>query len=318
MEKLYSQAKKRQAVIILPEPEDPRVLQAAALIEKRGLAKLILLGDEKKIKQQLAKKRLKLKAQILNYATYARAEHLAREMVMLRRHKGLVLDEARSILTKDTKYFAAMLVQQGLADGYVSGSMSPTAATIRPALQLIKAENDFASSHFLMLQKNKQYLFADCAFNVDPTAEQLALIAKQSAESAKLYGLSPKIAFLSFSTKGSGAGDSVEKVKTAVALAKQKLAVPVDGELQFDAAFVPEVAKLKAKGSNVAGKANIFLFPDLDAGNIAYKIAQRLGGCQAIGPIVQGLKKPANDLSRGCSVQDIVDVVAITAVQAKR
>lgn len=319
MDRLYSQAKRRQATIILPEPEDPRVLDAAAIIERKGYANLILIGEEKRVRQLLAKKRLKLKAQILDYATYPKAEHLAREMVMLRRHKGLVLDEARSLLSKDTKYFAAMLVHQGVADGYVSGSSSPSANTMRPALQIIKTHTGYASSHFLMIHKGKPLIFADCAFNISPTAEQLALIAEESVASAKLYGIQPRVAFLNFSTKGSsGHVTSVRRIEHAVALAKAKLKCPVDGELQFDAAFVPEVAKLKAKGSNVAGKATIFIFPDLDSGNIGYKIAQRMGCCQAIGPILQGLKKPANDLSRGCSVQDIVDVVAVTACQAPK
>ncbi len=314
---VYAAAKRRQATIILAEAEDPRVLDAAAIIEKKCLARLILLGDEKKVRQALKRRKLKLKAGILSYANHPKAEHLAREMVMLRRHKGLILDEAKTALTKDTKTFAAMLVQQGYADGYVAGSLCPTADTIRPALQLIGAANGFASSYFVMLHRKQPLFFADCAFNVEPTAEQLARIAVDTAKSAEHYGVNPKVAFLSFSTRGSGRGASADKMRQALALA-QKLApsVPMDGELQFDAAFVPDVAKRKAKGSDVAGKANVFIFPDLDSGNIAYKIAERMGGCQAIGPVVQGLKKPVNDLSRGCSVKDIVDVVAITASHA--
>ena len=319
MERVYREAKRRQATVILAEAQDPRVLKAAAIIEKQGLAKLILLGDERVVRRQLTRLKLKVRAQLLSFDAYPKAEQLAREMVLLRRHKGLVLDEARSLLQQDTRYFAAMLVKLGVADGYVSGSVCTTAQTIRPALQLIRARNDFASSHFLMLHKGRPLLFADCAFNVDPTAEQLAEIGVQAAQAAKGYGFKPVVAFLSFSTKGSGAGASAEKVRQAAELAKQRLkGVPVDGELQFDAAFVPEVGRMKAKGSPVAGKANILIFPNLDSGNICYKVAQRMAGATAIGPISQGLNSPVNDLSRGCSVQDIVDVVAITATQVER
>jgi len=319
MERVYREAKRRDATIILAEAEDPRILKAAAIIEKQRLAKLILLGDEKKIRRLLARLRLRLKAQLLSFENYPRAEQLSREMVLLRRHKGLVLDEARTILSGDTKYFAAMLVKMGVAQGYVSGNRCPTAETIRPALQLLQAHTGFASSYFVMLHKGKAFLFADCALNVEPTAEQLAEIGVQTAQSAKLYGIQPRVAFLSFSTRGSAQHERVEKVKQAVQLAKERLrGVPVDGELQFDAAFDPGVGRIKAKGSPVAGKATVFVFPGLESGNIGYKICQRMAGATAIGPIVQGLKAPANDLSRGCSVQDIIDVVAITAMQVGR
>ncbi len=322
MERIYAVARRRQATVVLPEPEDPRILKAAAIVEKQGLAKLLLLGDPKRVLAAQKRLRLRLKAPLHDFVSHPAGERLAKEMVMLRRHKGLVLDEARSLLKSDTKSLAAMLVQQGLADGYVSGSMTPTASTIKPALQLIGAPRGFASSFFLLRRvlkrKEELLLFADCALNPDPTAEQLALIAVDSVRSARLFGLSPRVAFLSFSTKGSAAHEDVTKIRLATELAQRRLRdVPVDGELQFDAAYVPEVGKRKAPGSPVAGKATIFLFPDLNSGNIAYKVAERLGGFQAVGPLLQGLKRPVNDLSRGCTVQDIVDVIAVTAAQAE-
>lgn len=320
MQRVYAAAKRKQATIVLAEAEDERVIKAAAAIEKQELVKLILLGDPKKVAALQKRLKVKLKAQTMCFATYPDAERLAKRMVALRRRKGLVLDEARHLLETSTTYFAAMLVAEGAADGYVSGNLCPTAETVRPALQLLGTESGYASSHFLMLRtragKEEALLYADCALNPDPRAEELSLIAAQTAKSAQLYGLKPKVAFLSFSTKGSALHDRVTKVQLAVKLAKQHLSIPVDGELQFDAAYVADVAKRKASGSKVAGKANTFIFPSLEAGNIAYKITERLAGFQAVGPVLQGLKRPANDLSRGCSVQDIVDVVAITAAQS--
>lgn len=313
LERVYAAAKRQKATIILAEAEDARVLDAAQIIERQGLANLILLGDEKRLRQMLRRK--KLKARILNYALYERSEQLAKRMVMLRMRHGLVLNEARQLLKSDTKYFAAMLVKTGVADGYVAGNRCPTASTIRPALQLIGAKSGFASSYFLMLGK-QPLIFADCGLNITPSVEELAKIGVQSATSAQRFGIKPRVAFLSFSTHGSAKHPLVDKMCEAAKLAKKRLpGIPVDGELQFDAAYVPAVAKRKAPESPVKGKANVFIFPSLESGNIAYKLVERLAGYQAIGPLMQGLKKPVHDLSRGCSTQDIVDVVAITAAE---
>lgn len=320
LERVYAAAKRKKATIILAEAEDPRVLEAAKKIERLKFCELILLGDEKRIASLLKRRKMKLKAEVLNYELYEKSERLAKELALLRRKKGMTLPEAERLLRQDSKYFAAMLVRKGVADAYVSGNQCATSETIRPALQIIGARNGFASSYFLMRRKRQGkeevLFFADCGFNIDPSAEELALIAEQTAESAQRYRVKPKVAFLSFSTKGSAFHERATKVLLSAKLAKRRMkGIPVDGELQFDAAYVPGVAKRKAPGSPVAGKANIFIFPDLDAGNIAYKIAERLGGYQAIGPLLQGFKKPVNDLSRGCQVQDIVDAVAITAMQ---
>jgi len=319
LQRVYAAAKRQKATIVLAEAEDARVLDAAKIIEQQGLARLILLGDEKRLRTMLRRKKLRLKARILNYDLYERSEQLAKKMVLLRMRHGLVLNEARHLLKTNMKYFAAMLVKAGVADGYVAGNQCPTALTIRPALQLIGATSGFASSYFLMLYKKKPLLFADCALNVEPTAEQLAEIGVQSARSAQIFKIKPKVAFLSFSTHGSASHERVEKVRKAAQLAKKRLPdMLVDGELQFDAAWLPDVARRKAPDSPLKGQANVFIFPNLEAGNIAYKIAERMAQEEAIGPIIQGLKRPVNDLSRGCSTDDIVDVVAITAMEKKR
>lgn len=319
IEWVYREAKKHPSVLVLAEAEDPRVLEAAAKIERNGISDLILVGDPKRIRSLLARRKLKVKAPVISYDTYAKSERLAKELVLLRRHKGMVLDEARRLLQTDSKYLAAMLVATGEADGYVAGNRCPTADTLRPALQLIGTKSGFASSFFIMLFKGKPLVFADCGLNIEPTAEQLAEVGIQSARSAKLYGIAPRVAFLSFSTHGSANHPRVERVRAAARIAKRRLpGIPVDGELQFDAAFVPEVARIKAPQSPLKGKATVFIFPDLDSGNIAYKIGQRMAGEEAIGPIIQGLKRPVNDLSRGCSVEDIVDVVAITSMEVNK
>ncbi len=312
--RLHDAARKARATIILAEPEDDRVLEAAGLIERRRLAKLLLLGDERVSSRA---RRRGLKAAVLNPATHPRRERYAKELVLLRRHRGLILEGARELLNQKA-YFSAMLVRHGEADGFIAGSLTPSALTLRAALHVIGTREGFASSYFIILHEGRPYFFADCAFNIEPTPEQLALIARQTARSAREYGLSPRVAFLSFSTHGSARHERVERVRIAVRIARRRLRAPLDGELQFDAAFDPGVARRKAPGSSVAGRANVFIFPDLDSANIAYKIAERMGGAEAIGPVIQGLRRPANDLSRGCTVREIVDLVAITAFQAGR
>lgn len=222
---------------------------------------------------------------------------------------------AKIIILEDGPQKAAEMVAAGEADGYVAGNISATADVLRPAIKVI-GTTGFASSCMIMVKDDTQLFFSDCAFNINPNAEQLAQIAIDTAATAQSYGVEPRVAFLSFSTKGSAKSPEVEKVQEAVKIAKEK-GLDCDGELQFDTAFVPDVAKKKAPDSPLKGNANVFIFPDLNSGNIGYKIAQRLGGFQAIGGVLQGFKKPVNDLSRGCSVQDIVDIVAITAMQAR-
>ncbi len=317
LDRIHVAAAKARATIILAEAEDDRVLSAARVIERKGLAKLILLGDEGRIRRRCRRLGIALEAAVMSYASHPGKERLARTLAELRRHKGLSIAAARRLLATDTKYFAAMLVKTGEADGYVAGNECTTAETLRPALQLFGATEGFASSYFLMLCGEQPLLFADCALNISPDARQLAEIGVQSARSARRYAIRPRVAFLSFSTKGSAEHERAAMVREAARLAKRRLPhVPVDGELQFDAAWVPDVARRKAPRSPLKGRANVLIFPSLEAGNIAYKIAARMAGEEAIGPIIQGLRKPVNDLSRGCTVQEIVDVVAITAMDS--
>ena len=244
------------------------------------------------------------------------------EMVaaLVERRKGKMSEEdARKVLVEDVNYFGVMLVYLGLVDGMVSGAIHSTASTVRPALQIIKTRPNVTrtSGAFLMVRGTERYLFGDCAININPDAEALAEIAINSAITAKMFGIEPKIAMLSYSTKGSGFGESVDKVVEATKIAHDlRPDLEIDGELQFDAAFVPETAALKAPGSTVAGQANVFIFPGIEAGNIGYKMAERLGGFAAVGPVLQGLNKPVNDLSRGCNADDVYKLTLITAAQA--
>ena len=236
-----------------------------------------------------------------------------------RRNGKMTEEEARQILKDDVNYFGVMLVHMGIVDGMVSGAIHSTAATVRPALQIIKTRPNVSrtSGAFLMVRGSDRYLFGDCAININPDAEGLAEIAINSAITAKMFGIDPKIAMLSYSTKGSGFGESVDKVVAATKIAHElRPDLEIDGELQFDAAFVPETAALKALGSKVAGQANVFIFPGIEAGNIGYKMAERLGGFAAVGPVLQGLNKPVNDLSRGCNADDVYKLTLITAAQA--
>ncbi|HER5268126.1 TPA: phosphate acetyltransferase [Streptococcus pyogenes MGAS15045] len=306
--------------IVFPEGNDERVVRAAARLKFEGLLEPIILGQSEEVRNLLTK--LGFADQdytIINPNEYADFDKMKEAFVDIRKGKA-TLEDADKML-RDVNYFGVMLVKMGLADGMVSGAIHSTADTVRPALQIIKTKPGISrtSGVFLMNRENtsERYVFADCAINIDPTAQELAEIAVNTAETAKIFDIDPKIAMLSFSTKGSGKAPQVDKVREATEIAKGlNPDLALDGELQFDAAFVPETAAIKAPDSAVAGQANTFIFPDLQSGNIGYKIAQRLGMFDAIGPILQGLNKPVNDLSRGSSAEDIYKLAMITAAQA--
>ncbi|SKA92282.1 phosphate acetyltransferase [Caloramator quimbayensis] len=327
MEKIWSKAKSDLKVIALPEGSEPRTLRAAEIIKKEGLAEIILLGDESEIKNAAQKEGANIEGiKIIDPKTSEKSEFYAQQLYELRKSKGMTIEKAREMIL-DTMYFGAMMVKLKDADGMVSGAVHSTGDLLRPGMQIIKTAPGISivSSVFVMEVPNEAYgekglfVFGDCAVNPNPTASELASIAVTSARTAKvLCGIEPKVAMLSFSTKGSAKHELVDKVVEATKLAKEMAPdIMIDGELQLDAAIVPKVASLKAPGSDVAGKANVLIFPDLQAGNIGYKLVQRLANAEAIGPICQGFAAPINDLSRGCSVEDIVNVVAITAVQAQ-
>lgn len=306
--------------IVLPEPEDDRILTAASQLLKQKVAEVILVGDEAAILDQARSLGLDLPGvRVVSTQDSELVNKYAAELAKLRAAKGMTLEQAEKIVADET-YFATMMVQMGDADGMVSGATHTTADTIRPAFQIIKTApgTSLVSSAFIMLFSNKPMVFGDCAVVVSPTAEQLAQIAVSTARTAQAFGIDPKVAMLSYSTKGSGSGPSVDTVAEATALAHQAAPeLAIDGPLQFDAAVDQKTGGQKAPDSAVAGQANVLIFPDLNAGNIAYKTAQRTAGAIAVGPILQGLRKPVNDLSRGATVADIVNTVAITAVQAQ-
>lgn len=312
--------------IVLPEGEEPRTIKAACIISKKKIAKVILLGDEDKIKQICSKEDLE-NIKIISPINSFRLMEYANILYEMRKSKGMTKEEAVKTASNPL-YFGAIMTKLGEADGMVAGAINSTGNVLRPGLQVIKTAKGIntVSSCFLMSfegtshKDNDVMIFGDCAVNPNPTAEQLCDIAISSTESAmRLAGISdPKVAMLSFSTKGSAKHENVDKVVEATKMIKTKLPeLKVDGDLQVDAALVPDVAKLKAPDSCLGGMANVLIFPDLQSGNIGYKLVQRLAGAEAIGPICQGFLKPINDLSRGCSVEDIVAVVAITAVQSQ-
>ena len=325
IDKIKAKAKSDVKHIVLPEGEEVRNVQAASMIVKEGLAKLTLLGNPDKVKEVAAGANLD-GIEIIDPATSDKCAGYAAALYELRKAKGMTEEQAAT-LVKDPMYYGIMMVKLGDADGLVSGAIHSTGDMLRPALQVIKTKPGMktVSSCFLMECPNKNYgdngvmIFADCAVIPNPTAEELANIALGAADSArKLAGMEPRVAMLSFSTKGSAKHDNVTKVQEATRLAKEMdPELMLDGELQLDAAIVESVGQLKAPGSEVAGKANTLVFPDLQAGNIGYKLVQRLAGAEAYGPILQGIAKPCNDLSRGCSAEDIVATVAITAAQAQ-
>lgn len=319
--RLLEQARSDRRHIVLPEGTDDRILHAAGRLMRREVAKLTILGDEESVRARADELGIDLgDTTILDPATSKHHERFAKKYAKLRKHKGVTLEQAREKVT-DISYFGTMMVLEGMADGMVSGAAHTTAHTIRPSLEVIKTKPgvNTVSSVFFMCLADHVLAFADCAVVPDPTAAQLADIAVSSAETASQFGISPRVAMLSYSTGDSGSGEDVEKVREGTAAADKTLTdIPVEGPIQFDAAVDPVVAQKKAPKSEVAGKATVLIFPDLNTGNNTYKAVQRTAGAVAIGPVLQGLNKPINDLSRGALVEDIVNTVAITAIQAQK
>lgn len=327
VETMKEKAKQNIKTILLPESEDVRVIQAAADVEEEGFAKAVLIGNEENVKQIALDNNIDVsKVTIINPLKSEKFGEYSNKFYELRKAKGMTPEKAKEIM-KEPIYFGTMMVKVGDADGIVSGACHPTAHTLRPALQILKTApgTKLASAFFLMVTKCPEYgedgvfIFADSGMNEYPDADGLSEIAISSAKSFKqLVGKEPRVAMLSYSTYGSASSPLTEKVIEATRILKEKAPdLLCDGELQLDAAIIPEVAERKAPGSPIAGKANVLIFPDLDAGNIGYKLVQRFGRAEAYGPLCQGIAKAVNDLSRGCSSDDIVGVVAITSVQAQ-
>ncbi len=320
IEEIKTKAAKKKKIIILPESHDERVLKAAEILLKENITSVITLGNENKINNDIKKLGLSMSGlRVIDPEKSDKLSDFTNIYFNLRRKKGITIEEARQTMKRDL-FFSAMMLNESLADGSVAGSFASTADVLKAGIQCIGMTEGISvvSSFFLMVLPEKTYSFADCAVVPSPDPEQLADIAVSAADNhKKLTGDEPYIAMLSFSTKGSAKHESIDKVLQAMVIVKRKRPdLNIDGELQFDAAIVDSIGKRKSPGSSVAGRANVLIFPDLNAGNIGYKIAERLGGAAAIGPIVQGLKKPFFDLSRGCSVEDIVNTAAIAALMS--
>lgn len=319
LSRMKATAKADKKTVVLPEGEDQRTIDAAKIIVEEDLANLVILGDPEKIDVP--------GVTVIDPKCGPKHEEYAQKFAELRAKKGVTIEQARAQMN-DATYYGTMMVKMGDADGLVSGACHSTADTLRPALQILKTApgTKLVSAFFIMCTQTPQFgtdgtlIFADCGLNINPTSDELSEIAIASAKSWQTFmgGAEPHVALLSYSTMGSAGGEVAKKVQEAVAFCKDKAPeLAIDGDLQLDAAIVPTVAQLKAPGSPIAGKANVLVFPDLEAGNIGYKLVQRFAGADAYGPILQGIAKPVNDLSRGCSAEDIVGVVAITAVQAQ-
>jgi len=326
LETIKARAKADKKTIVMPESFEKRTLDAAAVVLKEGIANVILVGNKDEIVKKAEGADISA-ASFIDPANYDKFGELVDTFVQLRKAKGMTEEKAKEILIKDPLYFGVLLVKCGIADGMVAGAINATANVLRPSLQILKTApgTKIVSAFFVMIVPNCDlgadgtFVFSDCGLEQNPTPEKLAAIAQSSAKSFKmLVGEEPIVAMLSHSTKGSASHADVDKVVEATKIAKKENPdLKLDGEFQLDAAIIPSVGELKAPGSDVAGKANVLIFPDLDAGNIGYKLVQRLAKAEAYGPITQGIAKPVNDLSRGCVADDIVGVVAITAVQAQ-
>lgn len=325
---MKEKARKDIKNIVLPEADDVRVLKATEMVLNEGFANIMLIGDTDEIKNLAKENNINIDGvQIINPLTSTKLRKYSDDLYELRKAKGMTIEQAQELLKTNSRYFATMMVKSGDADGFVSGANHPTSDTLRPALQILKTapNTKLVSAFFVMLVpecdygENGIFVFADCGLNEYPDAEALSEIAISSAESFKeLVGKEPKVAMLSYSTMGSAHSPLTEKVVEATKLLKSKKPDLIcDGEIQLDAAIIPEIAERKAPNSPLKGESNILIFPDLDAGNIGYKLTQRFGKAEAYGPLCQGISKAVNDLSRGCSSSDIAGVVAITAVQAQ-
>jgi phosphate acetyltransferase len=315
---LTDKIKGKELKIVFPEGTDERILRAASRLASDGVLTPIVIGNVEEVQAAAANSGVKLDGcELVDPEAFAGMDDLVKSFV--ERRKGKATEEDAKKILLDGNYFGTMLVYTGQAHGLVSGAAHSTADTVRPALQIIKTKEGVrkTSGVFIMVREEEKYVFADCAINISPDSQDLAEIAVESAKTAEMFDIDAKVAMLSFSTKGSAKSAETEKVVQAVTLAKEKSPeLTVDGEFQFDAAFVPSVAEKKAPGADIQGNANVFVFPSLEAGNIGYKIAQRLGNFEAVGPILQGLNAPVNDLSRGCNEEDVYKLALITAAQA--
>lgn len=329
IEALKEIAKKVPKKIMLPEGNEPRILKAASILVSQNIAQVILIGNEDEIKKKAREHSVSLKKiQIIDSEKYPKREELIDTFYNLRKHKGITKNDARGAVLGNRIYFGALLVRTGVADGFVAGASHTTSNVARAAIYCLGVDKNIGvmSSSFVIELENSTYgdnglfIFADCGIVPDPTPERLAAIAiSSSGLHVELFKQKPRVALLSYSTKGSAKGTSVEKVLKALEIIKEKMPdLIVDGELQLDAAIVPGVANVKAPGSRVAGRANVLIFPNLDAGNIAYKLTQRIGNARVVGPLLEGLTKPASDLSRGCGVEEIIDTVTATVIRAQR
>jgi phosphate acetyltransferase len=315
---LTEQVKGQNVRIVLPEASDIRIIEAASRLSQEDLVKVILVGNKEEVVNFASENKFDVsKCEILDPLNYEQKDMMIEKFVEVR--KGKATKEQAVELMKNVNYFGTMLVYLGLADGLVSGAIHSTGDTVRPALQIVKTKPGASKvfGYFVMQRGEERYIFADCAINPNPSSEDLADFAIMCAKEAPLYGIEPRVAMLSFSTNGSADTEETQKIREATRIAKEKAPeLMIDGEMQFDAAFVKSVGQAKFPGSKVAGNATVFVFPDLNAGNIGYKIAQRLGGFEAVGPVLAGINAPVNDLSRGCSSEDAYKTVILTAAQS--